>query len=152
MRASGRLRRDGGRGGGDRGDFNGPDGAKAAYLAARPTTAAINAAVAPLPPQQADPVKRLYQQMKEDATYWLGILTLAEGDTEAAIDYLDRLTLQAAPDSPWTDSARINLAAAYSELGRTNEAAALLEADTSPQRFGSRIQAARLEAATPESP
>jgi hypothetical protein len=135
-----------------RGDFNGPDGAKAAYLAARPTTAAINAAVAPLPPQQADRVKRLYEQMKEDATYWLGILTLAEGDTEAAIDYLDRLTLQAAPDSPWTDSARINLAAAYSELGRTNEAAALLEADTSPQRFGSRIQAARLEAATPESP
>ncbi len=135
-----------------RGDFNGPDGAKAAYLAARPTTAAINAAVAPLPPQQADRVKRLYEQMKEDATYWLGILTLAEGDTEAAIDYLDRLTLQAAPDSPWTDSARINLAAAYSELGRTGEAASLLEADTSPQRFGSRIQAARLEAATPESP
>lgn len=127
-----------------RGDFNGPDGAKAAYLAARPTTAAINAAVAPLPPQRADRVKRLYEQMKEDATYWLGILTLAEGDTEAAIDYLDRLTLQMAPDSPWTDSARINLAAAYAELGRTDEAVALLEADTSPQRFGSRIRAGRL--------
>lgn len=132
-----------------RGDLNGPDGAKAAYLAARPTTAAINAAVAPLPPQQADRVKRLYQQMKEDATYWLGVLTLAEGDTDAAVDYLDRLTLQAAPDSPWTDSARINLAGAYVELGRTAEAAALLEADTSPQRFGSRLRADRLEAGSP---
>lgn len=132
-----------------RGDLDGPDGAKAAYLAARPTTAAINAAVSPLPPEQADRVKRLYMQMKEDATYWLGVLTLAEGDTEAAVDYLDRLTLQAAPDSPWTDSARINLAAAYLELDRTAEAAALLEADTSPQRFGSRIRADRLEAAVP---
>lgn len=129
-----------------RGDLSGPDGAKAAYLAARPTTAAINAAVSPLPSQQAERVKRLYQQMKEDATYWLGILTLAEGDTEAAIDYLDRLTLQASPDSPWTDSARINLATALAELGRTAEAVALLEADTSPQRFGSQIRAARLEA------
>ncbi len=132
-----------------RGDLDGPDGAKAAYLAARPTTAAINAAVSQLPPEQADRVKRLYLQMKQDATYWLGVLTLAEGDTEAAVDYLDRLTLQAAPDSPWTDSARINLAAAYLELGRTAEAAAFLEADTSPQRFGSRIRADRLGAAAP---
>lgn len=132
-----------------RGDLDGPDGAKAAYLAARPTTAAINAAVGQLPPEQADRVKRLYQQMKEDATYWLGVLTLAEGDTEAAVDYLDRLTLQAAPDSPWTDSARINLAKAFAQLGRKAEAAALLEADTSPQRFGSRIRADRLEAAAP---
>ena len=130
-----------------RGDFAGPEGAKAAYLAARPTNAAITAAVARLPPQQADPVKRLYQQMKEDATYWLGVLTLAEGDTEAAIDYLDRLTLQAAPDSPWTDFARINLATALAQLGRTAEAVALLRADTSPQRFGSRIRASQLEAA-----
>jgi hypothetical protein len=130
-----------------RGDLSGPDGAKAAYLAARPTTAAINAAVSQVPAQQADRVKRLYQQMKEDATYWLGILTLSEGDSEAAVDYLDRLTLQAAPDSPWTDSARINLATALVQLGRSAEAAALLEADTSPQRFGSQIRAARLKAA-----
>lgn len=132
-----------------RGDLNGPDGAKAAYLAARPTTAAIDAAVAQLPSEQGDRVKRLYLQMKEDATYWLGVLTLAEGDPDAAVDYLDRLTLQAAPDSSWTDSARINLARAYVELGRRAEAAALLEADTSPQRFGSRIRADRLEAAAP---
>lgn len=132
-----------------RGAFNGPEGAKAAYLAARPTNAVINAAVSQLPSQQADAIKRLYEQMKEDATYWLGILTLAEGDTEAAIDYLDRLTLQAAPDSPWTDAARINLATALGRLGRTAEAIDFLKADTSPQRFGSRIQAARLEAAVP---
>lgn len=129
-----------------RGDLDGPDGAKASYLAARPTNAAIGAAVAPLPPQQADGMKRLYGQMKEDATYWLGILTLAEGDAEAAVDYLDRLTLKAAPDSPWTDAARINLAAALSSLGRPADAVKLLQADTSPQRFGSRIRAARMAA------
>lgn len=127
-----------------RGDLDGPDGAKAAYLAARPTNAAIAAAAAQLPQQRAAAMKRLYEQMKEDATYWLGILTLREGDTEAAVDYLDRLTLKAAPDSPWTDAARINLAAAYAALGRTEEAVALLEADTSPQRYGSRLHAARM--------
>lgn len=130
-----------------RGELDGPSGAKAAYLSARPTNAAIAAVVAALPPQQADVAKRLYQQMKEDATYWLGLLTLAEGDSEAAVDYLDRLTLKAAPDSPWTDAARINLAAAYAALGRPADAAKLLEADSSPQRFGSRLQAARLKRA-----
>lgn len=129
-----------------RGDLDGADGAKAAYLAARPTNAAINAAVAGLPPQQSDAMKRLYGQMKEDATYWLGALTLAEGDAEAAVDYLDRLTLKAAPDSHWTDAARIHLADALTSLGRPAEAAKLLETDTSPQRFGSRIRAARLAA------
>jgi hypothetical protein len=130
-----------------RGDLDGPDGAKAAYLASRPTSAAMSAAVAALPAQQADAVRRVYQQMKEDATYWLGLLTLAEGDEEAAVDYLDRLTLKAAPDSPWTDAARINLASAFAALGLTDEAAALLLEDTSPQRFGSRIRAARMKAA-----
>lgn len=130
-----------------RGDLDGPTGAKAAYLAARPTNAAIAAAVAAMPPQQSDTAKRVYRQMKEDATYWLGILMLAEGDEEAAIDFLDRLTLKAAPDSPWTDAARINLASALAALDRTAEAAKLLGEDTSPQRYGSRIRAARMRPA-----
>lgn len=129
-----------------RGDFDGPEGAKAAYLAARPTNAAIAAATAPLAPQQADASKRLYEQMKEDGTYWLGVLTLAEGDVEAAVDYLERMLLKTAPDSRWTDAARVALAEAFEALGKTPEAVRLLESDTSPQRFGSRLRAARLAA------
>ena len=130
-----------------RGDMNGAEGAKSSYLAARPSTAMINEGVNALPTPQADVLKRLYLQMKEDATYWLGVLTLSEGDSEASVDYLDRLTLQASPDSPWTDAARINLATALEHLGRIEEAVDLLRADESPQRFGSRIRAASMRAA-----
>ena len=97
--------------------------------------------------------------MKEDATYWLGVATLGEGQPEAAIDYLQRMTLENAPDSRWTDAARGNLGRAYAALGRVDEAVKVLREDGSPQRFGSRLLADRLErerkdagAKPPESP
>jgi len=132
-----------------RGDLDGPDGAKLAYLAARPSSAVIADAVRQTPPEQADAVRRLYEQMKEDATYWLGVLTLGEREYETAVDYLGRMTLEDAPDGRWADAARTNLARAQLELGRTAEAIALLRADPSPQRFGSRILADRLEKKPP---
>jgi hypothetical protein len=130
-----------------RGDLDGIDGAKAAYLAARPTTAAVQAATMGLPPPQAEATRRMYERMKEDATYWLGALTLAEGDAEAAVDYLDRILLTTAADSRWTDAARVTLARALTSLGRSDDAIRMLQSDASPQRFGSRILAARLTAA-----
>ena len=83
--------------------------------------------------------------MKEDATYWLGVVTLAEGENEAAVDYLQRMTLETAPDSRWTDAARANLGRALAALGRIDEAVKVLREDGSPQRFGSRLLADRLE-------
>jgi tetratricopeptide (TPR) repeat protein len=128
-----------------RGQLDGPDGAKVSYLAARPGKQALAEAVAQAAPEQADAVRRLFEQMKEDATYWLGTLTLAEGEYETAVDYLGRMILEAAPDSRWADAARVNLARAYVGLGRTAAAATLLREDQSPQRFGSRLLAAELE-------
>jgi TolA-binding protein len=90
-------------------------------------------------------LKRFFEQMKEDATYWLGVLTLNEGENATAVDYLGRMTLEAAPDSRWTDAARVNLARAMAGLGRTAEAVKLLREDASPQRFGSRMLADELE-------
>ena len=101
----------------------------------------IAAAVAAAAPQQAESLKRLYGQMKEDATYWLGVLTLGEGEYAAAVDYLERMTLVAAPDSRWADAARLNLAEAFLAQGREADAEKLLRADASPQRFGSRLRA-----------
>ncbi|MFM7290457.1 MAG: tetratricopeptide repeat protein, partial [Planctomycetia bacterium] len=128
-----------------RGDLDGPQGAKASYLAARPGRQAIADLMKTIPPQQADGIRRLFEQMKEDATYWLGVLTLAEGQNATAVDYLGRMTLEAAPDSRWTDAARVNLARALADLGRTEEAVKLLREDASPQRFGSRLLAEELE-------
>jgi len=133
-----------------RGELEGAEGAKASYLAARPSAAAIAEAVKRSPPAQADAVKRLYESMKQDATYWLGVLTLAEGDAETAVDYLGRMTLEASPDGPWSDAARVNLAQGLLRLGRRKEAIVLLKADQSPQRFGSRLLAARIERSAAE--
>ena len=130
-----------------RGDFDGPAGAKAAYLAARVSRRAMNAALVGVPENQATAVADRLIRMKEDATYWLGLLMLAEGQDAAAVYYLQRMTLEAAPDSRWTDAARINLATALARLGQTDEAVALLREEGSPQRYGSRLLAARLEAA-----
>ena len=128
-----------------RGDLDGPLGAKASYLAARPSKAAIQQALQAVPPEQSATVDRLYRQMKEDATYWLGVATLGEGQPEAAIDYLRRMTLENSPDSRWTDAARANLGRALAALGRIEEAVEVLREDGSPQRFGSRLLADRLE-------
>lgn len=135
-----------------RGELDGRDGAKFAYLAARPSESSIRGYLAGMPPQQAEPMRRLVGQMKEDATYFLGVVTLGEGEYAAAIDFLDRMTLEASPDGRWADAARINAAAAYEASGQAARARELLEADESPQRYGSRLQARRLEAAAAASP
>jgi hypothetical protein len=128
-----------------RGELDGPNGAKVSYLAARPGRQAIAETLKAVPPEQSEGVKRLFEQMKEDATYWLGVLTLSEGENATAVDYLGRMTLEAAPDSRWTDAARVNLARALAGLGRTGEAVKMLREDASPQRFGSRLLAEELE-------
>jgi len=132
-----------------RGVLDGPDGAKMAYLAARPGNAVIAEMLRGLPPPQAEQAKRMYDELKGDATYWLGVMTLAEGDYDTAIDYLDRMTLRANPDGVWSDAARVNLARARLALGDREEAARLLREDASPQRFGSRLLADRLVPGAP---
>lgn len=133
-----------------RGELAGPGGAKAAYLAARVSKREMTNLLAAVPEAQAAAITNRLVRMKEDATYWLGLLMLAEGEDEAAIDYLRRLTLEASPDSRWTDAARVNLAGAVARRGGAQEAVALLRADGSPQRFGSQLLADRIEAAAEE--
>lgn len=135
-----------------RGELDGRGGAKFAYLAARPSEAKIRGFLATMPPQQAEILRQLVGQMKEDATYFLGVVTLGEGEYEAAIDFLDRMTLEESPDGRWADAARINAAMAYAECGQPEKARSLLEADESPQRFGSRLMASRLPETSAENP
>ncbi len=130
-----------------RGELDGRGGAKFAYLAARPSEQTIRRLMSTMPPQQAGLLQQLVGQMKEDATYYLGVVTLGEGEYEAAIDFLDRMTLEASPDSRWADAARINAAKAYAAIGNPERARELLEADESPQRFGSRLAARGLSVA-----
>ena len=136
-----------------RGELEGPNGAKKAYLLSRPSNAAVADLVARVPEGQREAVRKLYEQMKEDATYWLGIVTLSEGDYEIAIDYLGRMTLLASPDGRWASAARVNLAEAKIQTGDTQGAIGLLREDRSPQRFGSRFRAQQVASgSTPKAP
>ena len=136
-----------------RGELEGPNGAKKAYLLARPSNAAVADLVARVPEGQREAVRKVYEQMKEDATYWLGIVTLSEGDYEIAIDYLGRMTLLASPDGRWASAARVNLAEAKIQTGDMQGAIELLREDRSPQRFGSRFRAQQVApGGTPKAP
>ena len=136
-----------------RGELEGPGGAKKAYLLSRPSNAAVAELVARLPDGQREAVRKIYEQMKEDATYWLGIATLSEGDYEIAMDYLGRMTLLASPNGRWASAARVNLAEAKIQAGDTDGAIKLLLEDRSPQRFGSRFRAQQVGSArTPKTP
>ena len=136
-----------------RGELEGPDGAKKAYLLSRPSDAAVAELVARLPDGQREAVRKIYEQMKEDATYWLGIATLSEEDYEIAMDYLGRMTLLASPNGRWASAARVNLAEAKIQAGDTDAAIKLLREDRSPQRFGSRFRAQQVgSASSPKTP
>lgn len=127
-----------------RGDLDGPDGAKRSYLLARPSRTVLSEMLLRVPEGRRESVRQLYEQMKEDATYWLGLVTLAEKDYETAIEYLGRMTLDKSPDGRWAASARLNLASAKVGVNAIDDAVSLLREDSSPQRFGSRLRAKEL--------
>lgn len=96
--------------------------------------------------QLSSPEKRdIYTTAKIRASYWLGLLSFDQGRFKAAIDWLDKRTLQPNPSSPWTGSARYNLARAHEALGQVDEAIALYQASESPQRHGNLLRARQLD-------
>jgi tetratricopeptide (TPR) repeat protein len=90
--------------------------------------------------------KIVIAQAKAHATYWLGLAQYDTGKYDAAVEWLERRTLQGNPDGPWTNGARYNLARAYEALGNIAKARELYLADeASPQRHGNRLRARALE-------
>jgi TolA-binding protein len=79
---------------------------------------------------------------KFHATFWLGLTYYEAGKYEAATEWLGERTVQVSPPSPWTPSARYNLARCYEQLGRIDLARQWLESDQdSPQRHGNLLRA-----------
>ncbi len=86
-----------------------------------------------------------YQRMRDDAVFWLGLISFEQGAYQTAAQYFGPMTLEAFPNGPWTSGARYNLARCYEALNRLPEAVKLYEADKSPQRYGNRLRADRLK-------
>ncbi len=99
----------------------------------------------------------MLREMKQAASYWLGILAMESGNYSVAVDHFQKRTLTASPDSPWTHGARYNLARCYEALAwpehsvpRRDEAIrAYRQDESSPQADGNCWRARWLEAVTP---
>ncbi len=88
---------------------------------------------------------RFFPVAKQHATYWLGLIAWERGDFELAAQHFRQRTLERWPDGPWTRGARYNLARCLESLDRYNEAIAVYESITSPQRHGNLLRARNLE-------
>jgi tetratricopeptide (TPR) repeat protein len=144
-----------------RGECDGETGAKHYYILSRPGDDQMADHVRELAEKyvevnhQAPPVQKYAYTVlrrKQDATYWLGLISYDEKEFTAAEDYFQRLTLGVWPTGPWTDGARYNLARTYEADGRKDDAIKLYEADDSPQRHGNQFRARRLEAESVTAP
>jgi len=140
-----------------KGHYDGEDGAKAQYLAARQSDDYI--AKYTLPPDvaqqylkqgySAQAIARLeaaqslmMRDAKQAASYWIGLTFYDQKDYPNAIDYFENRTLGAKSETAWADAARYNLARTYEASGNMPKAIELYEADTtSPQSHGNRLRA-----------
>jgi hypothetical protein len=88
--------------------------------------------------------RRIMAIAKQNATYWVGLLSLDDHKLDVAADWLSRPELMAA-DSPWSSGTRYNLSRTREAQKKIDEAIKLLEEDESPQRHGNRLRARMLK-------
>ena len=135
-------------------------GARALYLQCRPPDREIDAMITnefyrksigldqalPEDPAQREGMLKMFTDIAREgkfhATFWLGLTYYEAGKYDAATEWLGERTVQVSPPSPWTPSARYNLARCYEQLGRIDLAKQWLESDKdSPQRHGNLLRA-----------
>ena len=88
--------------------------------------------------------QRVDSSAKQDATYWLGLLSYDDGKFDVASDWFRHPELQDA-DSTWKSGASYNLARSLEAQQKPDEAIPLLEKDASPQQQGNKIRARELK-------
>jgi TolA-binding protein len=104
-----------------------------------------------LPPNR----RAVIDAAKQLATFWLGQLAFEEHDYTVAVDFFLKRMLREAPDGILSPAAQYNLARSYEALNEIPKANELYNDDYSPQRFGNRLRARRLQQSltkTPDSP
>ena len=156
------------------GTFEGEDGelgARAFYMQCRPSDAAIRRLLdtptvreqsglvgSPEDLRRREEAAQLATRVKQDASYWLGLIAFDAGQYEVAINDFQKRSLDAHPDGPRTQGARYNLARALERLGRRENDPSRLRAAIeayrqsadSPQHHGNLLRARRVEAMAAE--
>jgi hypothetical protein len=99
-----------------KGKFTGEEGAIHFLQIARPSNEAIKRS-------SADDVEKLFRLLaKQDASYWLGLISYQRGNYDAAVEWFMKYTIEAYPEGRWTTAARYNLARAYEAKGESRRA------------------------------
>ncbi len=135
-----------------KGTYEGEQGAKRFLLNARPSRATIeNFKLGPdlakrIKKESHSQVEAIYtlalRQSKQDASYWLGLVSFDEKDYPTAIEYFDRFTLADHPKGRWTSAARYNLGRVYEAQGDVDRAVAQFESDAQTRQWhGNQLRA-----------
>jgi len=86
--------------------------------------------------------RKLFDQAKEHANYWLGLIAFQQESYASAVDYFLTRTLLASPGGPWVHAARYNLARTYEVSGQQRKAIEYYRSDTtSPGYHGNLLRA-----------
>jgi hypothetical protein len=119
-----------------KGQFTGKPSATMFYQAARQSDFSMDSA-------EFDPnEKQRWQEIKIDASYWLGLMVAQTGNYRAAADYLKTRVLMADPGGKWEYGATYNLARVAEATGDIPTAIKLYQIHlTSPQVQGNIIRA-----------
>jgi hypothetical protein len=83
-------------------------------------------------------------QIKQAASYWLGLVHYETGRYDVADDWFKARTLETGEGNQWIPGARYNLARTYAALGDLRAARETLLLDDSAQRHGSLLLARQL--------
>ncbi len=122
-----------------KGILSGDDGATHYYQSARPSNVEISAA-------KLTPLERgVYFRAKQNAGYWLGLVSFERGKYAEAIDYFATRTLRAWPDGPWTPGANYNLGRACEASGQISRAIAQYRQEKASVDDGQLLRAVWLE-------
>lgn len=126
-----------------KGNFAGEPNATVYYQLARPSDRELSAA--DIPRELAE----VYQQAKQSASYWLGLIAYEQGNYRSAVDYLSNRTLEAAENSAWTRGSHYNLGRIYEADHQYDKALAEYRTKSpSPDRHGNLLRARWLERLT----
>lgn len=129
------------------GKLAGDQGAQRYYLRCRAADADIAAAKAAGKLDPASEARGVL--LKQNASYWLGLVCYERGRFATALDYFQARSLAPFPDGPWTQGAWYNAGRAYEALGRTDEAIVAYRSTRGPQRHGNLLRARALAPAAP---
>ena len=119
-----------------KGQFTGKPSATMFYQAARRSDFSMDSAVI------GEQDKQQWQEIKIDASYWLGLLVAQTGNYRSAEDYLKTRVLAANPGGKWENAATYNLARVAEATDQVPLAIQLYQIHlTAPQTQGNLVRA-----------